>query len=348
MTDFVMAQGHAKFRAQQLIKWIHQKLIDNFEEMTNLSKPFREMLKQHAEIKPPSILSENVSSDGTIKWLFTVDSGNAVETVYIPETKRATLCISSQIGCTLNCSFCATGKQGFNRNLSTAEIIGQLWLANKILQTQFPAAQKITNVVMMGMGEPLYNYDNVLAALRLMQEDNAYMLSKRRITVSTAGVLPMMEKLRAECDVAFALSLHAPNNALRDQLVPLNKKYNIEALLNLCRQYFPRGSKRKVLMEYILLEDMNDTQAHALELAKLLKSIPCKVNLIPYNPVFGLPYKRSSEARVLTFQNILMSHGIRTLTRRTRGDDITAACGQLKGSVLDRTSRSKRFYATTQ
>lgn len=343
MKSFVIAEGQSAFRATQLTKWIHQHFISDFSDMSNISKSFQALLNKKAEINAPTISTEHISSDGTIKWLMKVDDGNAVETVYIPEAKRATLCISSQVGCTLNCSFCATGKQGFNRNLSTAEIIGQLWRANAVLKEQFPDNQPITNVVMMGMGEPLYNYDHVVSALKLMLDDNAYMLSKKRVTVSTAGVLPKMEALKETVDVAMALSLHAPNNELRNVLVPLNKKYNIEALMEVCKSYFPKGSKRKVLMEYILLKDVNDTAEHARQLVKLLNNIPCKVNLIPYNPVFGLQYERSDETRILAFQNILMKHGIRTLMRKTRGDDITAACGQLKGTVQDKTIRSKKF-----
>lgn len=342
MKDFFVERGHKSFRATQVLKWIHQQHVSDFEQMTNLNKSLRAELSAQCTLNSPDVIAQHLSKDGTIKWILKLDDNNSVETVFIPEEDRGTLCVSSQVGCTLNCSFCATGKQGFNRNLTTAEIIGQLWQAERqLLNLNVP--QKITNIVMMGMGEPLYNFDAVIGAIRLMLDDNAYMLSKKRVTISTAGVLPEMLKLKETLDIALAVSLHAPNDTLRNELVPLNKKYPISDLMEVCQHYFAKGSKRKILFEYVMLNGINDTPQHASQLAKLIKNIPCKVNLIPYNPVVGIAYRRSSADRIDRFQSILHNQGIRTLTRRTRGDDITAACGQLVGDVKDKTKRSARF-----
>lgn len=326
------------------MQWIHQAGYHDFAQMTNLGKTLRERLSQIAEIKLPEIVACQQSKDGTCKWLLKLDCGNCIETVFIPEANRGTLCVSSQVGCALNCSFCSTAKQGFNRNLSTAEIIAQVWLAVRSLSKNDGHHDKhITNVVMMGMGEPLLNFDNVVAAMDIMMDDLAYGLSKKRVTLSTSGVLPDLERLREVSPVALAVSLHAPNDELRNVLVPINKKYPLEQLMKLCKSYFKNEPKRKVTFEYVMLKGVNDQPEHARQLVKLLKDIPSKVNLIPFNPFPLTQYERSSKEAIDAFRDILVSKGINTITRKTRGDDIDAACGQLAGEVKDRTTRSQRW-----
>ncbi|KTC69374.1 Fe-S containing enzyme [Legionella birminghamensis] len=344
MQNFFMEIGEKKFRAQQVMQWIHQAGYHDFSQMTNLGKALRERLSQIAEIRLPEIVTCQQSKDGTCKWLLKLDCGNCIETVFIPEANRGTLCVSSQVGCALNCSFCSTAKQGFNRNLSTAEIIGQVWLAVRTLSEDNGHHDKhITNVVMMGMGEPLLNFDNVVAAMDIMMDDLAYGLSKRRVTLSTSGVLPELERLKKVSPVALAVSLHAPNDELRNVLVPINKKYPLEQLMKLCKSYFKDEPKRKVTFEYVMLKGVNDQPEHARQLIKLLKDVPSKVNLIPFNPFPLTQYERSSQQAIDTFRDILVSKGINTITRKTRGDDIDAACGQLAGEVKDRTTRSQRW-----
>ena len=345
MEAFFAAIGEKSFRAAQTMKWIHQMGVTDFAEMSNLSKALREDLANHCEIKAPEILSDQLSEDGTRKWLLSVPGKSAIEMVFIPEDDRGTLCVSSQVGCTLDCSFCATGKQGFNRDLTPAEIIGQVWLAKKLLAEQYQTQDRIvSNVVMMGMGEPLMNFDNVVTAMRVMQDDFCFGLSKRRITLSTAGVVPMIDKLKEACPVSLAVSLHAPNDELRNELVPLNKKYPIKELIAACNRYLDNGSNRgRITFEYIMLEGVNDDIEHAHQLAALIQQVPGKVNLIPFNSFEGIDYKRSSNMRINRFKMELNNAGIIATVRKTRGDDIEAACGQLAGSVMDRTKRSERF-----
>ena len=344
MKAFFLEHGEKAFRAVQLIKWMHQRGVMDLDQMTDLSKNLRQWLKDNSEIRLPEIVIDQASSDGTHKWLLRLEDGNCIETVYIPEKDRGTLCVSSQVGCILNCSFCSTAKQGFNRNLTAGEIIGQLWLAAKTLGQYEPGAErKVTNVVMMGMGEPLLNYDNVLPAMRLMLEDNAYGLSKRRVTVSTAGVVPGIDKLSEDIEVALAVSLHATNSVLRDELVPLNKKYPIEELMQACKRYVENGLHRAITFEYVMLAGINDSDEDARTLVRLLRGINSKVNLIPFNPFPNSPYKTSSAKRISEFVDILNKGGLITITRRTRGDDIDAACGQLAGKVKDKTRRSLKF-----
>jgi len=348
MTAFFGERGDKPFRAKQALRWIHHALADRVESMTDLAKATRDALAIDAEIRAPSIVRDSVASDGTRKWLLDVGASNAVEAVYIPETDRGTLCISSQAGCALDCSFCSTGKQGFNRNLSVSEIIGQLWLANRALAESDVAApwvQKsrnrhtITNVVMMGMGEPLANYDNVVTAMRIMLDDNAYGLSRRRVTLSTSGLVPALDRLREDCPVALAVSLHAPNDALRDQLVPINRKYPIRELLAACLRYIERAPRDFVTFEYVMLDHVNDAPEQAHELAALVADVPCKFNLIPFNPFPNTEYRTSSRNRIVAFQRILQDAGLVATIRKTRGEDIDAACGQLAGQVQDRTKR---------
>jgi 23S rRNA (adenine2503-C2)-methyltransferase len=311
--------------------------------MTNLGKELRARLRDTAEIRVPEIIQDQIAADGTRKWLLRLNDGNAIETVFIPEEDRGTLCVSSQVGCTLNCSFCSTGHQGFNRSLAVAEIISQLLVANRALGRDPKGDRIITNVVLMGMGEPLLNFDNVLPAMRLMLDDYAYGLSRRRVTLSTAGVVPMLERLREECPVSLAVSLHAPNDALRDQLVPLNKKYPIQELLEACRRYCADSPRSRVTFEYVMLEGINDSIEHAHELARILSDVPSKVNLIPFNPFPQTQYRRSSKQAIDRFRDVLIAAGLTTITRKTRGDDIDAACGQLAGRVQDRTRRRERL-----
>ena len=331
------------FRARQIMQWIYQRGVIQFDQMTDLSKLLRVRLEDMAELRFPETISEQKSVDGTFKWLHSVPGGSAVETVFIPESDRGTLCVSSQVGCALNCTFCATARQGYNRNLTTAEIISQVWMAENRLKTG--EDRVISNVVMMGMGEPLLNYDAVVPAMKLMLDDLSFGLSRRRVTLSTAGVVPGIDRLAQDCPVSLAVSLHAPNDELRTQIVPLNKKYNIECLLAACKRYVGTESKRRITFEYVMLKDVNDREEHAHQLAALLVELPSKVNLIPFNPSPGIPYECSSKNTINSFRDILLAAGINTVTRKTRGDDIDAACGQLAGSVLDRTKRSQRMKA---
>ena len=350
MEAFFADMGEKKFRAQQMLKWIHQFGQPDFHSMTNMSKELRQRISDVAEIRLPEVVYEDFSKDGTRKWVMRVDGGSAIETVYIPEKDRGTLCVSSQIGCSLDCSFCSTGKQGFNRDLSVAEIIGQVYVAAMSFHEPGERRErKITNVVMMGMGEPLLNFDNVVDAMQLMMDDNAYGLSKRRVTLSTSGVVPMLDKLGDVIDVSLAVSLHAPNDELRNQLVPLNKKYPLKELLAATNRYLDKlADRRKATIEYTLMEGINDELEHAEQLAKLLRDTPCKINLIPFNPFPNSGYKRPSNNRVYRFRDYLLSQNYIVTIRSTRGDDIDAACGQLVGRVQDRTRRSERYINAVQ
>jgi 23S rRNA (adenine2503-C2)-methyltransferase len=343
MAEYFGQLGEKRFRADQVVKWIHQLGVADFDAMTNLSKSLRTRLTDNAEVRSPEVVDERWSSDGTCKWLMRLGDGNAIETVFIPESDRSTLCISSQVGCALNCSFCATARQGFARNLGTAEIIGQLWTANARLRAR--QGPRVTNVVMMGMGEPLLNYDAVVGAMRLMLDDFAYGLSRRRVTLSTAGHVPGIDRLKQDCPVSLAVSLHAPTDELRNTLVPLNKKYPIAELLDACRRYVADAPRARVTFEYTLMDGVNDADGHARRLADIIADVPAKVNLIPFNPFEGTTYRRSPRARIDRFREILLSRGIFTVTRTTRGDDIEAACGQLAGEVQDRTRRAQRYRA---
>ena len=335
--------GEKPFRAEQVMKWIHQRGVLDIDSMTDISKNLREHLKKTTEIRLPLIVESYVSDDGSRKWIIDIDSGSKVEMVYIPEAGRGTLCVSSQAGCTLDCSFCATGKQGFDRNLSSAEIIGQLWLANEQLSTFKGISQRVTNVVMMGMGEPLLNFDNVMEAISLMMDDCAYGLSKRKVTISTAGVVPAIDRMKDYTDASLAISLHAPNDELRSQLMPINKKYPINELFRAVRAYFASLPDRRVpVIEYVLIAGINDHRQHARDLAELLKSLPCKINLIPFNPFDMSSYRRPSSSSVSNFRQILQQAGYTVTVRTTRGDDIRAACGQLTGDVADQTRRGAR------
>ena len=361
LTGFCGEIGERPFRAKQLLRWIHQSGEADFDGMSNLAKVLREKLSATAVVKPPEVISEHISTDGTRKWLMNVGSGNGIEAVFIPESRRSTLCVSSQVGCALACTFCSTGRQGFNRNLGVAEIIGQLWWANKALATtkeevvpennsiseikQVRPAEhnyKVSNVVMMGMGEPLANFENVVSALDLMLDDNAYGLSRRRVTVSTSGLVPAIDRLSERCPVALAVSLHAPNDMLRDELVPINKKYPLKELLAACQRYLKTAPRNFITFEYIMLAGINDNISQARELVKLVKDTPCKFNLIPFNPFPNSGYKCSSSEAIRQFRDVLMQAGLISTVRKTRGDDIDAACGQLAGRVLDRTRRTNQ------
>lgn len=339
--------GQKPFRATQLARWIHRYCCDDFDAMTNLAKEFRARLKDLAYIKAPSIIREHKSADGTRKWLFDVGNGNAVEAVFIPEDDRGTLCISTQAGCAMGCLFCSTGKQGFNRNLTTGEIVGQLWTAERELRREAgitdPNDRVISNVVLMGMGEPLQNLDNVIPALRIFLDDNGYGLSRRRVTVSTSGLVRQMDKLGEAVPVALAVSLHAPDDALRDKLMPVNKKHPLEELLAACRRYLKVAPRDFITFEYLLLGGINDAPEQARALVKLVKTVPCKFNLIPFNPFPDSDLKQPEREKVLAFAKILNDAGIVTTVRKTRGDDIAAACGQLAGEVRDRTRRVIRL-----
>ena len=342
MREFFAELGEKPFRADQLVKWIYHFGEDNFDNMTNINKKLREKLKSVAEIKAPEVAVEQRSADGTIKWAMQVGD-QQVETVYIPEADRATLCVSSQVGCALACTFCSTAQQGFNRNLTVAEIIGQVWRASKIIGNfGVTGIRPITNVVMMGMGEPLLNVANVVPAMEIMLDDFAYGLSKRRVTLSTSGVVPALDNLSKMIDVALAISLHAPNDELRDEIVPLNKKYNIKTLIDSVNRYLSTSNANhgKVTIEYVMLDHVNDHVEHAHQLAEVLKNTPCKINLIPWNPFPQAPYAKSSNTRIDRFQKTLMEYGLTVIVRKTRGDDIDAACGQLAGDVIDRTKRT--------
>lgn len=359
LADFCVEIGEKPFRARQLLRWIHQSGVSDVTSMSDLAKALREKLAATSVIEPPRVISDHTASDQTRKWLLSVGAGNGIEMVFIPEANRGTLCISSQVGCALECSFCSTGKQGFNRNLTVAEIVGQLWLANNAVResscsleaqtvldgnevTQSSARSRaISNVVFMGMGEPLANFENVVAALDLMLDDNAYGLSRRRVTVSTSGLIPAMDRLRERCPVALAVSLHAPNDALRDQLVPINKKYPIKQLLAACQRYLKSAPRDFITFEYVMLDGINDSIVHARELVELVRETSCKFNLIPFNSFSGSGYRRSSSESIRCFRDVLMQAGLVATVRKTRGDDIAAACGQLAGKVLDKTNRKK-------
>jgi len=341
MEAYFLEIGEKPFRATQVMKWIHQFGVSDFDEMTNLSKVLREKLKRLAHVRTPKVIAEQHSDDGTIKWLLEVDNKNAVETVFIPEKNRGTLCISSQVGCALECSFCSTGQQGFNRNLENWEIIAQMWVANKALGCKPKEERRISNVVFMGMGEPLLNVTHTFPVARILMDDFAYGLSKRRVTISTAGVVPAIDKIKAEVDVSLAISLHAPNNALRDELVPINKKYPLETLIPSLYRFVEGGhSKKHVTIEYVMLDQVNDRIEQAHELVDLLGDLACKVNLIPFNPFPNTDYQRSSNNAIHRFRAILEEGGLNVTVRKTRGDDIDAACGQLAGKVSDRTKRT--------
>ncbi len=363
MENYFLNMGEKRFRAKQVLQWVYQRKVTRFPDMTDLSKTLRQMLQQNTNLNLPEIVSQQRSTDGTYKWLLKLKDGNCIESVYIPEPDRGTLCVSSQVGCGLNCTFCSTARQGFNRNLEVDEIIAQVWLANHILERvgdsdeEQPAdcavkrhsfvtdendqRRPVTNVVMMGMGEPLLNFDHVVSAMRLMMDDYSFGLSRRRVTLSTAGMVPVIDQLRQQCPVSLAVSLHAADNALRDKLVPLNKKYPIEQLLDCCRRYVD-NNRRRVTFEYVMLKDVNDSPQQARMLAKILQDVPAKVNLIPFNPFPQTQFERSDTATINRFRDLLLAQDIFTVTRRTRGDDIDAACGQLAGDFTDRTSRSRR------
>lgn len=346
MIDFFAGLGEKPFRASQVMKWIHLGAVDNFQDMTNLSKALRAKLESTAEIYIPEVVYKKFSKDGTRKWVLKLDHSNSVEAVFIPSDGRGTLCVSSQVGCALDCSFCSTGKQGFQRNLSTAEIIAQVWVANQSFGPRDNRGDRpVTNIVMMGMGEPLLNFDNVVRAMHLMKDDLGYGVSKRRLTLSTSGVVPAMDQMGEEIDVSLAVSLHAPTDELRDQLVPINKKYPLKELLAACTRYLDRydSNRRRVTMEYVMIDGVNDSPEHAKQLATLLRNVPSKINLIPFNPFPGSDYRRSPADRVEWFQNFLLKQGYTTTVRSTRGDDIDAACGQLVGKVQDRTRRNSRW-----
>jgi len=341
--------GEKPFRARQLMRWVHQRGEDRFSEMTDLAKSFRARLERDAVVRAPAVLRDHVSSDGTRKWLLDVGGGDAVESVFIPETSRGTLCVSTQAGCAVNCRFCSTGKQGFSRNLAVHEIVGQLWWANRCLAPAPGAADLLTerprpisNVVFMGMGEPLQNYAATLSSLRIMLDDNAYGLSRRRVTVSTSGVVPMIDRLREDCPVALAVSLHAPDDTLRNELVPINRKYPLAELMQACRRYLEKAPRDFITFEYVMLDGVNDGDAQAEALVRLTRDVPCKFNLIPFNPFPESGLRRSSDARVRRFGQLLIDAGIVTTIRKTRGDDIDAACGQLAGEVQDRTRLEER------
>jgi 23S rRNA (adenine2503-C2)-methyltransferase len=373
LADFFDEIGEKPFRARQALRWLHQVRESDFDRMTDLSKALREQLKQTAVIEFPRLVTESVAADGTRKWLLSVGGGNAIEAVFIPEASRGTLCISSQVGCALECAFCSTGRQGFSRNLSTAEIIGQLWWATRALgdaprsarlSDEQPAERPVSNVVMMGMGEPLANFDNVVRAMRIMLDDHAYGLSRRRVTLSTSGIVPAIDRLRQECPVALAVSLHAPNDALRDELVPINRKYPLRELLAACRRYVesapeetaPRGVKWQraaaprdfVTFEYVMLDGVNDSIAQARELVALTRDVPCKFNLIPFNPFPDSGFNRSPAQRIRAFQEVLIEAGLIATVRKTRGEDIDGACGQLAGKVQDRTRRRQKRTTEAQ
>jgi len=344
MEAFFAGLGEKAFRVSQVTKWIHQLNVDDFDQMTNLSKALRAQLKEKACIKPLDIIVDQLSTDGTRKWVMGLEDNNRIEAVYIPEDERGTLCISSQVGCALDCSFCSTARQGFSRNLTVAEILSQIWLATRLLDEEKKPGRKITNVVLMGMGEPLLNFENVMKAIDVMLDDFAYGLSKRRVTVSTAGVVPAMDRLSERHDVQLAISLHATRDVLRNDLVPINKKYNLEELIAACKRFMQKRSPRsRLTIEYVMLAGVNDSKEDAQELIKTLDGISVLINLIPFNPFEGSGYKTSSNNAVHRFQDVLMQAGLITVIRKTRGEDIDAACGQLVGKVADKSRRENKF-----
>lgn len=343
LTQHFAEMGEKPFRAKQVMRWMHQMGENDFDAMTDLAKSLRAKLVESAEVRVPELMTGQASEDGTRKWLLDVGTGNGVETVFIPEDDRGTLCVSSQVGCALECTFCSTGRQGFNRNLSTAEIIGQLWWANKALGVTPKNERVISNVVMMGMGEPLANYDNVVSALSIMLDDHGYGLSRRRVTVSTSGLVPQMDRLREDCPVALAVSLHAPNDAIRDVIVPINKKYPLAELMAACRRYLEKAPRDFVTFEYVMLDGINDRPEHARQLIELVRDVPCKFNLIPFNPFPHSGYARSSNNAIRAFRELLQEAGFVVTVRKTRGDDIDAACGQLAGQVQDKTRRQAKW-----
>jgi len=342
LTEYFQSIGEKPFRAKQVLRWLHHFGAEDFEQMTDLAKDLRAKLEEAAEIRPPRLVAEQASADGTRKFLLEVGPGNRVETVFIPEESRGTLCVSTQVGCALECRFCSTGRQGFNRNLTVAEIIGQLWWANKALGRDPKGERIISNVVLMGMGEPLLNFDHTVTAISLMLDDHAYGLSRRRVTVSTSGIVPAMDRLGEQMPVALAVSLHASNDALRDEIMPINRKYPLAELMAACRRYLEVAPRDFITFEYVMLDGVNDQPRHARELIELTRDVPCKFNLIPFNPFPDSGYRRSSPEAVRRFARLLMDAGIITTTRKTRGDDIDAACGQLAGKVEDRTRRTLR------
>lgn len=343
LTEWFAAMGEKPFRARQVLRWMHKSKEADFDAMTDLAASLRAKLKEKACVRAPGVIREELSGDGTRKWLLEAGAGNAVETVFIPEVGRGTLCVSTQAGCALDCAFCSTGRQGFNRNLSVAEIIGQLWLVNREIGKDADGLWPVSNVVLMGMGEPLLNFDNTVSALHLMLDDNAYGLSRRRVTVSTSGIIPAMDRLRDECPVALAVSLHAPNDTLRNVLMPINRKYPLHELMAACQRYLERAPRDFITFEYVMLEGVNDSARDARELIALVRDIPCKFNLIPFNPFPQTSYRCSSAEAVRRFCDILIRADIVTTTRKVRGDDIAAACGQLAGQVQDRTSKTHRL-----
>ena len=349
LEQFFVERGEKKFHAQQVLQWLYQRGVTDLNEMTDLSKSLRDVLKSQTQIKFPSIEEEHFSQDGTIKWLLSVGQDaqgktNAIEVVYIPESSRGTLCISSQVGCALDCTFCATARQGFNRNLTAAEIIGQVWVADQRLRSLYEGKQLLTNVVFMGMGEPLLNFNNVMSVVNLLLDDYAYGMGKRKVTVSTSGVVPKIDTLSEAVDVSLAISLHAPTNEVRNELVPINRKYPIEELLAACKRYLNnKNRKESVTIEYVMLDGVNDSEQQALQLVKLLKGIRAKINLIPFNSFEQSGYQRSSQQAIDRFSQVLMRNGIVVITRRPRGEDIAAACGQLAGQVVDRAHRGNHY-----
>lgn len=351
LADYFREIGEKPFRAKQLMRWMHHFGVRDFEQMTDIAKTLRERLAQQASITPPQVQLERVSADGTRKWLIGTDTHNSVETVFIPEQERGTLCVSSQVGCALACTFCSTGRQGFNRNLGVAEIIGQLWLANRSLRQSADYGQLasderiISNVVMMGMGEPLANYDNVVRAMQIMLDDSAYGLSRRRVTLSTSGMVSAMDRLKEDCPVALAVSLHAPDDALRDEIVPINKKYPLKTLMAACLRYLEKAPRDFVTFEYVMLAGVNDSLAQARRLLQTVAGVPCKFNLIPFNPFADSGYQSSAAEQIRRFQDVLQQAGYVVTVRKTRGDDIDAACGQLAGKVLDKSRRTARRIA---
>jgi 23S rRNA (adenine2503-C2)-methyltransferase len=343
LSAFVSGLDEKPFRARQLKRWMHRLGEGDFERMSDIARSLRDKLAEIATVSPPKIVSDSVAGDGTRKWLLDVGNANAIEAVFIPEAGRGTLCVSTQAGCTLACEFCSTGRQGFNRNLSTGEIIGQLWLANRELGAIPGGERVISNVVLMGMGEPLLNFDATVAALKLMIDEDAYGLSRRRVTLSTSGIVPMIDRLRDECPVALAVSLHAPNDVLRDRLMPINRKYPLVELLAACRRYLERAPRDFITFEYVMLDGVNDGEGQARELIELVSGVPCKINLIPFNPFPNSGFVRSPRGAIERFSALLNASGIVTTTRKTRGEDIDAACGQLAGQIQDRTRKVTRL-----